>query len=190
MAALLPTHSEAELLDASVASAGAAIELGRHLEEIETQGFSVVPAVFPLELCERMVRHVDTMLAPQAKVHLTGAGLSENRGPVARSHPIPGAVMGELFSTPRLLAVASAFCRAPASELRLFEQVLIKTAVVPPAMIDEPGPTARGWHLDDVFAPEMFSATPRQTYFQMFAVLRDIEPGAGGTMASLEESPL
>ena len=51
--------------------------------------------------------------------------------------------------------------------------------------MDEPGPTPRGYHIDDVFAPEMFHATPRQTYFQLFMFMRDVEPGAGATMVSL-----
>ena len=40
-------------------------------------------------------------------------------------------------------------------------------------------PVPRGWHLDEAWAPELFEATPRQTYFQMFAALRDVLPGAG-----------
>ena len=176
-------------LDASVAAAGAPLDLARHLAEVEDVGFTIVPGVFPLDLCERMAEHTDAMLAPQELQHLTGAGLTENRGPVARSHPIPGSVMGEVFSTPRLLAVASALGRAPASELRLFEQVMLRTHVVPPEMMDEPGPTPRGYHIDDVFAPEMFHATPRQTYFQLFMFMRDVEPGAGATMVSLARSP-
>ena len=176
-------------LDASVAAAGAPLDLARHLAEVEDVGFTIVPGVFPLDLCERMAEHTDAMLAPQELQHLTGAGLTENRGPVARSHPIPGSVMGEVFSTPRLLAVASALGRAPASELRLFEQVMLRTHVVPPEMMDEPGPTPRGYHIDDVFAPEMFHATPRQTYFQLFMFMRDVEPGAGATMVSSPRPP-
>ena len=172
----------AAALDALVADTAASLDLERIVTEVEGAGYSVVPAVFPTELTERAARHMDEMLAPQHRAHLTGAGLSENRGPVARSHPVPGAVMAELFAAPRLLAVAAALARAPASELRLLDQTMLRTEVAPPEMLAEPGPTARGWHVDDVFTPEMFSATPRQTYFQLFAVLRDILPGAGGTM--------
>ena len=169
----MPQDDGATALDAQIAAAAAGLDLQRHISEVETVGYTIVPDVFPLDLCQRGAAHMDEVLQQ---------GMETHQGPVSRSHPIPGSIMGELFSAPRLLAVASALARAPRSELRLFEQVLIRTARVPHEKIDEPGPTARGWHVDDVFAPEQFFATPRETYQQMFAVLRDIEPGAGGTM--------
>jgi len=165
-------------LDAQIAAAASGLDLARHVVEIEEAGYTIVPGVFPPELCARAAAHMDEMLEGREALRVPG------RGPAARSHPIPGNVKGQLFPAPALLAGAPALARAPQPELRLFEQVLLRTAPVPleAQMMKEPGPTARGWHLDDVFAPEMFAATPRQTYFQMFAVLRDVLPGAGGTM--------
>ena len=161
------------MASSSVAPASVQLDLARHVAEVEKSGYTVVPGVFPVELCARAISHMDAVLEPCKEQH---------HGPVSRSHPIPGSVMAELFSAPKLLAVASAMIGTPSHELRLFEQVLLRTARVPEDMMDQPVPTARGWHVDDVFAPEQFAATPRQTYQQMFAVLSDIEPGAGGTM--------
>ena len=127
-------------LDAEIAAAAIGLDLQRHVSEVEVLGYTIVPDVFPLDLCQRAAAHMDTVLQQ---------GMEAHYGPVARSHPIPGSVMGELFSAPRLLAVAAALARAPRSELRLFEQVLIRTARVPDDKMGEEGPTARGWHLDE-----------------------------------------
>jgi hypothetical protein len=152
------------------------LDLRALVAEVEAVGFAVVRGALPLDLCARAATHVDAVLGDAKPLDPSG------RGPTGRSHPIPGPIMGELLSVPAVLAVAAALGRAPLDELRLTEQVLLRTHPVPPEMMHEPGPTPRGWHLDDIATPEMFNATPRQTYFQMFAALRDILPGAGGTM--------
>ena len=119
---------------------------------------------------------MDVVLAPRVE----GKG-----GTAARSHPMPGAIMAELCTAPTLLSFAEALYRTPATDLRLTEQVLIRTDPEPPA--DAPAPTAepRGWHLDFAFNPERFDpghGRPRQTYFQMFSLYSDVLPGAGCTM--------
>ncbi len=122
---------------------------------------------------------MDAVLAPPVE----GKG-----GVAARSHPIPGEIMAELCTTPTLLSVAEAVYRAPAADLRLTEQVLIRTDPEPPADSPHLTPLAaepRGWHLDFAFDPERFEpgeGRPRQTYFQMFSLYSDVLPGAGCTM--------
>ena len=155
----------------------------------------MIPDVVPAELCARARAHMDAVLAPPA----------EGGGTAARSHPIPGGIMAELCTTPTLLSVAEALYRAPAAELRLTEQVLIRTDPEPPDPAAPDEPTARGWHMgtcsstspagfqqvklklcaDFAFTPERFEPggnRPRQTYFQMFSVYSDVKPGAGCTM--------
>ena len=97
----------------------------------------MIPDVVPAELCARARVHMDAVLAPPA----------EGGGTAARSHPIPGGIMAELCTTPTLLSVAEALYRAPAAELRLTEQVLIRTDPEPPDPAAPDGPTARGWHM-------------------------------------------
>ena len=97
----------------------------------------MIPDVVPAELCARARAHMDAVLAPPA----------EGGGTAARSHPIPGGIMAELCTTPTLLSVAEALYRAPAAELRLTEQVLIRTDPEPPDPAAPDEPTARGWHL-------------------------------------------
>ena len=146
-----------------------------HAAELEDRGYTIVPDVLPLELCARARDHMDGLLA-----------LPAPGGAASRSHPIPGGIMGELATVPLLLECASALYRSPVPELRLTEQVLIRTDPEAPGGEPLPGPAGggepRGWHCDFVFQPQHFHATPRQNYFQMFGVFTDVLPGAACTM--------
>jgi ectoine hydroxylase-related dioxygenase (phytanoyl-CoA dioxygenase family) len=140
--------------------------------EVEERGYTVVPGAIPPELCVRAVAHMDALLAPPAP---------EGGGSDGCGHPIPGAIMAELCTAPAVLAMGSALCGAPVGELRLLEQVLIRTdPQSPQTLADTPAPemAARGWHCDQIFPPSAFHGRPRQNYFQMFAVFADVLPGA------------
>jgi ectoine hydroxylase-related dioxygenase (phytanoyl-CoA dioxygenase family) len=165
----------------AAAAAAPSRDWGAHAAELEDRGWTVVPDVLPLDLCTRAKAHVDSLLAPIG----TGGAVA------ARSHPIPGGIMGELATTPLLMECASALYRSPFDELRLTEQVLIRTDPEPPTSEQQQAPSVpmpagggepRGWHCDFVFQEQHFHATPRQNYFQMFGVFTDVLPGAGCTM--------
>jgi hypothetical protein len=92
--------------------------------------------------------------------------------------------MAELCTAPAVLAMGSALCGAPIEELRLLEQVLIRTdPQSAQTLLKAPDPPMekRGWHCDQVFTPAAWGGRPRQNYFQMFAVFNDVLPGAACT---------
>jgi|EP01046_Picozoa_sp_COSAG06_P027384 hypothetical protein len=145
----------------------------RHIEELETVGYTVVPDVFPPTLCARAREHMDALL-PTRDPEASAAHY--------RSHPIPGAIMAELCTAPAFLAGAEALWGAPADELRLNEQVFIRTDSEPEGS-DRPHGTG-GYHCDFVFQRGHFFTAPRQTYFQCFAVCSagGVVPDGGCTM--------
>ena len=106
---------------------------GPHHAELVDRGFTVLPRMLDATLTARVRAHMDAVLPP-----LTDAGHR-----VSKVHPIPGSVMAELAGLPTLLSAAQEFYRCPAIELRMSEQVLIRT---------DPHPTAasggaHGWHV-------------------------------------------
>ena len=147
----------------------------RHIEELETRGYTVIPDVFPLSLCARTREHMDALL-PQRDPEKSAAHY--------RSHPIPGSIMGDLCTAPAFLEGAEALWGAPATELRLNEQVLIRTDPEPPGS-ERPHGTG-GYHCDFVFQEQHFftGSRPRQTYFQCFAICSagGVAPDGGCTM--------
>ena len=90
--------------------------------------------------------------------------------------------MAEMCTAPTFLAVAEALWRAPAAELRLNEQVPIRTDPEPTSSTKKPG--TAGYHCDFVFQRHHFAATPRQTYFQTFSIFSKggVQPGGACTM--------
>eukprot|EP01046_Picozoa_sp_COSAG06_P072566 COSAG06_NODE_21290_length_762_cov_1.185520_1_plen_106_part_10 len=94
------------------------VDWPRHIEELETQGYTVVDDVFPLSLCARTRDHMDALLPSKDP---------EKGVAHYRSHPIPGSIMAELCTAPTFLAGAEALWGAPVTELRLNEQVFIRT---------------------------------------------------------------
>ena len=122
----------------------------QHVAEIEECGYTIVPGAIPPELCARAKAHMDAVLEPPAAAGGGSAGCG---------HPIPGWIMAELCTAPAVLAMGSALMRAPASEMRLLEQVLIRTDPKPEqTRRDTPDtPMAeRGWHCDQIFPPSAF----------------------------------
>ena len=65
---------------------------------------------------------MDYFLPPSKLTPHPGQG-----GLVSRRHPLPGSIMGELCTAPAFVEGAEALWRAPISELRLTEQVPIRT---------------------------------------------------------------
>ena len=95
----------------------APVDFSQHIDDLETQGFTVIPGVFSPEFCARARAHMDEILVPPDQPRSAAA---------ARSHPIPGSIMAEMCTAPTFLAAAEALWRAPAAELRLNEQVPIR----------------------------------------------------------------
>lgn len=92
--------------------------------------------------------------------------------------------MAEMCANPKFLAGAEALWRAPASELRLNEQVLIRTDPWPAGHPDAPKQGTQGYHCDFIFQRKHFFAKPRQTYFQTFSIFSEggVKPGGSCTM--------
>jgi ectoine hydroxylase-related dioxygenase (phytanoyl-CoA dioxygenase family) len=79
--------------------------------------------------------------------------------------------------TPALVALAQDILKtARLADLRLLEQVLIRTDPCPPPH----GPT--GWHVDWAFFPHEYTSTPRQTYYHLVQACSTVRPGGGAFM--------
>ena len=145
------------------------------LQQLERDGYTIFPDFLDLQTTARVRALMDSLLpgvAPHEEV--------ETKRVRTLRHPIPGALMAELLNRPRLLTLAQKLIEA--EEMRLLEQVLIRTdpqdTSTPGASVHHP----RHWHIDMAFLPEHYNARPRRTYFQMVHALSTVEPGGGGTM--------
>eukprot|EP01052_Picozoa_sp_SAG31_P027375 SAG31_NODE_2559_length_5487_cov_68.463066_1_plen_521_part_00 len=92
--------------------------------------------------------------------------------------------MAEICTGQEFLAGAEALWRAPAEELRLTEQIPIRTDPWPHGHPEAPKPGTQGYHCDFIFQRHHFHATPRQTYFQTFSIFSEggVDHGGGCTM--------
>ena len=109
---------------------------------------------------------MDALLAPPAP---------EGGGSEGCGHPFPGPIMAELCSAPGVLAMGSALMDAPVEEMRLLEQVLIRTdPQSAQSVLDTPDTPMeeRGWHCGQIFTPTAFHGRPRQNYFQNVCCLQ------------------
>jgi len=140
-----------------------------HLDQLEEVGYTVVPGFLDKETTARIREHTDALAAPIQPP--TEEGVTRIN---TLRHPIPGEIMAEILNNPKLLDLAKATLRA--NELRLLEQVLIRTDPKPPPY----GPG--GWHVDYAFWPEEYEATPRQTYYHMVHMCSKVQPGGGAFM--------
>lgn len=140
--------------------------MNTEFEQLETEGYQVFRNFLDTETTARIRAHMDSLLPPVAPRE----DASANRLHTLR-HPLPGAIMAEILNKPRLLELAQQLTQA--DELRLLEQVLIRTD---PALPRE-GPL--GWHVDMSFFPCHYNSKPRQTYFHMVHSLNRVSPGAG-----------
>ncbi|MAE67227.1 MAG: hypothetical protein CMJ18_23445 [Phycisphaeraceae bacterium] len=139
-----------------------------NVDQLERQGFTLMPGFLDGEMTRRVRQHIDSLIssgfAPKGK----------RNGRYSLRHPIPGNIMAELVNHPALLELAGQCLQA--RELRLLEQVLIRTDPQPPP----PGP--QGWHMDWAFYPRQYKAVPRQTYFHMVHCLNTVPPGGAAFM--------
>ncbi len=134
------------------------------LDQLDDQGYTVVPGFMDRSLTARARQHVDALLPPIAPPDQQ----TERRVHTLR-HPIPGSIMADLITQTGLHDSAVQILRG--DQLRLLEQVLMRSDPRPPP--HEP----LGWHIDFAFLPEHYRARPRQVYFQMITSLNTVEPG-------------
>ena len=176
--------------------------------ELENRGFTVIRSGFPPALLEQLVALLDADVELQLSRHRRDAAAAAAAGTAAAGgesqlppapavfsmrHPMrdlaAAELMAKVLASGRGLAVAEAALKSRRTQLRLLEQVLIRTepsdgarlsalARPMPSLIlvrlhnsqspapclaaGAPGPTA--WHLDYVFLREHFEASPVQCY--------------------------
>ncbi len=148
--------------------------MNAHLEQLETDGYTVIPSFLDAQTAAHVRAHMDALMAPVAPRDDEGAARLHTL-----RHPIPGAIMAEILDRPILLDLAKQTLYS--DDLRLLEQVLIRTDPRAPRPQDA-GPTrATDWHIDMAFLPQHYQARPRQTYFHMVHCLSDVPAGGGGT---------
>jgi hypothetical protein len=138
-------------------------------DQLEQEGYVVVPGFLDRETTGRVREHIDSLLPP-----IGAPPKDQKRWHTVLRHPIPGAIMAELVNNPALLALATQCLNS--RELRLLEQVLIRSDPSPPPH----GPL--GWHVDWAFLPRHYEAVPRQTYFHMIHCLNTVPAGGAAFM--------
>ena len=133
------------------------------IDQLERQGYTLVPGFLDGEITRRVRQHIDSLIPPG------DAQEGSERRCIELRHPIPGAIMAELVNNPALFELADQ-CLQP-RELRLLEQVLIRSDPQPPPH------RPPVWHVDWAFFPRQYKAVPRQTYFHMVHCLNTVPPG-------------
>jgi len=142
-------------------------ELTGHLAHLEEFGYTIIPDFLDRGTTARLREHMDSLL-PSIQL----ADLPEAKRVNDLRHPFPGALMSEMV-TDEHLELGRKLVRA--TDLRLTEQVLIRTDL-------SPHRGAHGWHIDYAFYPRHRAAVPRQTYVQMVHALSTVVSGGGATM--------
>jgi len=144
-------------------------KLINHLDEY---GYMVVPNFLDKATTAAIRAHIDNFAGPVAPLDKGDA----QRLHIMR-HPIAGELMPKLASRPELLDLAMKTLRIKSrADLRLLEQVLIRTDPAPPPY------GAGGWHVDMAFLPQHYDCTPRGTYFHMVHLCNDVKAGGGAFM--------
>jgi hypothetical protein len=140
-----------------------------NMDQLEEDGYTVVSNFLNLDTTRRIREHMDRLLPPIVK-----PDKPPEKWVTSLRHPIPGAIMADIFANEDLIDLAHQSLHA--RELKLLEQVLIRSDPCPPPY----GPL--GWHIDFAFYPQQYEAVPRQTYFQMVHCLSTVPPGGAAFM--------
>ena len=147
------------------------------VDQLEQQGYTLVRGFLDKQMTRLARQHIDSLLPPS-----NATQQDPKRWRFVLRHPIPGAIMADLLNNPALFELANE-CLQP-RELRLLEQVLIRSDPQPPPH----GPL--GWHVDWAFFPRQYKAVPRQTYFHMVHCLNTVGPGGAAFMIVPESHQL
>ena len=139
----------------------------QQMAELDEFGHTTIADAIPKILTARVREHMDELLLPP----------QPDGSRVSKVHPIPGKIMAELASNSALLSAAGHFYGCNPVELRLSEQVMIRSD--PPPAADHPAarPGPLGWHTDFIFPPGSYEATPKKTYFQFFMHMSTVKVG-------------
>lgn len=145
------------------------------LEQLETEGYTVVPGYLDTAETARLREHIDSLLPPVAD-----GNDEEDRRVRELRHPIPGEIMPGLIAEGTVELARQLLYKADDEGLRLLEQVLIRTDPAPFSKRTQKGAT--GWHVDMPFLRRHYDARPRQTYFHMVHALSSVASGGGAFM--------
>lgn len=140
-----------------------------HLVQLEEDGYTVVPGFLATDITRRIREHMDDLIPPAVE-----PDTPQGKWHHSLRHPIPGAIMADILANDDLLDLARQSLQA--QELRLLEQVLIRSDPSPPPH----GP--HGWHVDFAFFPRQYEAVPKQTYYHMVHFLNTVLPGGAAFM--------
>ncbi|HZO88503.1 MAG TPA: phytanoyl-CoA dioxygenase family protein [Chthonomonadaceae bacterium] len=148
------------------------MDLSSLLAQLDAQGYVVVPGFLDLDTTAAIRAHIDSLAPPIAPADQPGLRRIHDL-----RHPIPGEIMPRLVSNPKLLELAMTLLRVGSlSDLRLLEQVLIRSDPKPPPY----GPV--GWHVDWAFFPDEYESTPRCAYYHMVHACNTVIPGGAAFM--------
>jgi ectoine hydroxylase-related dioxygenase (phytanoyl-CoA dioxygenase family) len=149
------------------------MRLEQHLEELEEQGYTLLPGLIDRETTAGIREFIDrTIEGGHVKQPERGSSTFHHR----ICHPIEDPIAVRLASDPVVLELAARSLRA--ENLRLRQQMFMLTTrgdQPPPARPD-------GWHADTIFLPEEWDDAPRKTFIQLFYYCTPVRPGGAATM--------
>ena len=94
------------------------------IDQLEQQGYTLVSGFLDAQMTRRVRQHIDSLIPS------SNAQEGSKRWRFVLRHPIPGSIMANLVNNPALFELANQ-CLQPC-ELRLLEQVLIRSDPQPP----------------------------------------------------------
>ena len=149
------------------------MNLNRHLDELEEEGFTLLPGLIDRETTTEVRHFIDrTILDGHRKQPERGSKTYHHR----ICHPIEDRIVVRLASDRTVLDLAARSLHA--DNLRLRQQMFMLTV-----RGDRPPPASPdGWHTDTVFLPEEWNDTPRKAFVQLFYYCSAVRPGGAATM--------
>jgi ectoine hydroxylase-related dioxygenase (phytanoyl-CoA dioxygenase family) len=149
------------------------MDVQRHLNELDEQGFTLLPGFTNRETTAAIREYIDRTLreGSPSDPNRRGSGFHHRI-----CHPMEDPITVRLANDPALLALATTALRA--ENLRLRQQMFMLTLpcdAEPPARPD-------GWHIDTPFSPEEWNATPRKVFLQVFTYCSPVDAGGAATM--------
>lgn len=153
--------------------AWSARRLDRHLDELEEQGYTLIPGMMDRAVTAEIRDYIEAAIA-------AGRHSEPGRGTVSHHHrvchPMEEPLVLRLATDADTVTLLRRALRS--EQLRLRQQMFMRTDPRP-----EPPPSrVHGWHIDTPFLPEEWEATPRRTYLQLFVYCSPVRPGGAATM--------
>lgn len=149
------------------------MDLQHHLEQLDEQGFTLLPGFTDRETTAAIRDFIDRNLGHRHE----GQSIRDvSQYHFRICHPMEDPITVQLATDRRLLEIARQALRA--ENLRLRQQMFMLTN---PCGAEGPS-RPDGWHIDTPFGPEEWNGTPRRIFLQVFTYCTPVRSGGAATM--------